>query len=73
MRKYSLQTEQCNSSELSPQPSLPLQVIASDRHLPFPHLKGQNLGPILPRFLVRQAPRGSSLPSLHDTTALQNS
>lgn len=68
-----LQTEQCFSSEPSPHPSRPLQAIASERHLPLSHLKGHVLGATLPRYRVRQAPLGSSLPSRQDTTALQNS
>lgn len=70
---YLLQTLQRFSSEPSPHPSRPLHVIASERHLPLSHLKGQNLALIRPRFRVLQAPLGSSLPSLQDTTALQNS
>lgn len=72
-RVYLRQTEQCLSSELSPHPSRPLQVIASDRHRPLEHLNGQTLDETRPRFLDRQAPRGSSVPSRHETTALQNS
>lgn len=71
--KYLRQTLQCFSSEPSPHPSRPLQVIASERHLPLSHLNGQNLAAIRPRFRILQAPLGSSLPSLQDTTALQNS
>ncbi|EZA55433.1 hypothetical protein X777_04394, partial [Ooceraea biroi] len=65
--------EGARAAEPSPHPSRPLQVIASERHLPLSHLNGQNLAEIRPRLRVLQAPLGSSLPSLQDTTALQNS
>lgn len=67
-----LQTEQCASSDPSPQPSRPEQTMASDLQRPLAHRNGQY--PDLLR-LVRalQASRGSSLPSVQVTIALQNS
>lgn len=68
--------EQRLSSEPSPQPSRPLQAIASERHLPLSHLNGHRDAAIAflpPLPCLRHASLGSSLPSRQDTTALQNS
>jgi hypothetical protein len=71
MKKTLLQTEQFASSDPSPQPSRPEQTMASDLQRPFAHRNGQYPDLLLVRAL--QASRGSSLPSLHITIALQNS
>mgnify|MGYP006965728002 CR=1 FL=1 len=69
-----LQTEHLFSSELSPHPSRPEQTTALDRHLPFVQRNGQycKLRTDVLQVAVQEL-LGSSDPSVHEMTALQNS
>lgn len=66
--------EQRFSSELSPQPSRPEHTTALERHLPLEHRKGQCPKLLTEVFHVAvHDVSGSSEPSSHEITALQNS